>query len=258
MPLTTILLAAGYATRLYPLTEHRPKALLPLGEGVLLDHIVSQLGGDVTKRILVTNHRFVEQFRQWQRRHGSDVILVDDGTDAPDTRLGAIRDLELARAQGGAEGDLLVIGTDNLFTWSLASFITMARRHAPHPSIALWEASSTVDVTPFGVVLMDANNRLTSLVEKSPTPPSRIVSTCVYYFPEAMCGGIRTFIDEGVHTDAPGHFIKWLVERGPVYGVRLPGSWYDIGTLDAYQQLLREWPVPTKERLSVNNGGRVS
>ncbi len=247
--LTAVLLAAGYATRLYPLTEYRPKALLPLGDGVLLDHIVSRLSADIGQRILVTNHRFAEQFRQWQRSRGNDVLILDDGTDAVQTRLGAIRDLELVRTSGGAAGDLLVIGTDNLFTWQMAEFLDAARRHAPHSSVALWEAPSAADATQFGVVLLDAASRITSLVEKSPNPPSRIVSTCVYYFPEAVCGSIRTFIESGGNTDAPGHFITWLVERQPVYGVRMPGSWYDIGTRDAYQQLLNEWPVPTKERV---------
>jgi glucose-1-phosphate thymidylyltransferase len=241
MAVTAILLAAGYATRLYPLTTDRPKALLPLGEGVILDEIMAELAGDVTKRILVTNHRFAHLFRQWRADRRLDLEIIDDGTDSAESRLGAVRDLELARTQGGAVGDLLVIGTDNLFTWPLADFLMKARQRRPAPSVALWEAPSAADATQFGVVLMDADGRLTGFVEKSPAPPSRLVATCIYYFPEAMCGKIAEFVRAGQSTDAPGYLIKWLAERLPVYGVAMGSGWYDIGTIEAYEQVRAEW-----------------
>ena len=243
MSLTAILLAGGYATRLYPLTQDTPKALLPLGKGVVLDAVVHSLEGvsGMTQRCLVTNHRFAEQFRAWQRMRGQDIQMIDDGTDTVDTRLGAIRDLELARMQGGGRGDVLVVGTDNLFTWSLEEFVVFAQRHRPHPSIALWEAPSIEAATQFGVVTRDQTSRVTSFVEKSPQPPSREVALCVYYFPEAMCAQIQEFLDSGGNADAPGYFIQWLVRRGTVYGAMMQGAWYDIGTLEAYQTVVNEW-----------------
>ena len=243
MPMTVVLLAAGYATRLYPLTKDRPKALLPLAGGVILDEVVRAARSvpGVSRIVLVTNHRFAEQFREWQRRTGASVQIVDDGTDTVETRLGAIRDLELARKAGGPGDDVLVVGTDNLFQWPLADFVAQAQRFAPKPSIALWQAPSKDAATQFGVVVRDATGRITDFVEKSAQPPSADVALCVYYFPAAMCGQIQQFLESGGNADAPGYFIQWLVRQGTVYGIMEPGAWYDIGSLESYQTVQREW-----------------
>ncbi|MDP3703903.1 MAG: nucleotidyltransferase family protein [Candidatus Omnitrophota bacterium] len=244
MSLTAILLAGGYATRLYPLTQDKPKALLPLGEGVILDAVVNSLEGvpDISRRLLVTNHRFAEQFRAWQRHSGQAIRILDDGSDTVETRLGAIRDLELARTRGHVEDDVLVLGTDNLFTWPLAEFIKQAKHRLPDPSVALWLAPTNDAATHFGVVTRDASSRITAFTEKSPQPPSREVALCVYYFPGPMCGKIREFLDGGGNADAPGYFIQWLAARGSVYGIMMSGLWYDIGTSDAYQTVVSAWP----------------
>ena len=247
MPITVVLLAAGYATRLYPLTKDRPKALLPLGRVTMLDEVVKAVlrVPHVGAIVLVTNHRFAEQFRQWQQRTGTPVEIVDDGTDTVETRLGAIRDLELARKAGQPGDDVLVIGTDNLFTWPLAEFVTQAKRFAPKPSIALWKAPSKAAATQFGVVIRDATGRITSFVEKSKQPPSEDVALCVYYFPAAMTGQIQQFLDSGGNADAPGYFIQWLVREGIAYGIMMPGAWYDIGSLESYETVQQEWPSAT-------------
>ncbi|MDP3723157.1 MAG: sugar phosphate nucleotidyltransferase [Candidatus Omnitrophota bacterium] len=250
MPITAVLLSAGYATRLYPLTKRCPKALLRLGSKgrqpprVILDEVVSSVSRvpQLHRRILVTNHRFAGRFRAWRRARGADLEVLDDGTTSARTRLGAIGDLLLAARTIDPRDDLLVIGTDNLFSWSLASFISAARRHRPAPSVALWRAPSRNAATQFGVVTRNARSRITAFVEKSPQPPSRDVALCVYYFPSAMRGTIRQFLEEGERGDAPGYFIGWLVRRGPVYGVMMRGTWYDIGTPEAYRTVVREWP----------------
>lgn len=243
MAIAAILLAAGYATRLYPLTKHKPKTLLPLGDGVILDDVFRAVQGvsGVTKRLLVTNHVFAEQFRAWQRTRRAPVEIIDDGTSTVDTRLGAIRDLELAWRHAGKGCDLLVLGTDNLFTWRLADFVASAKHHRPAPSLALWNAPSKKAVTQFGVVTRDRASRLTGFAEKSPTPPSTEVALCVYYFPAAMCGKIEEFLASGENADTPGYFIQWLARAGTVYGVPMRGMWYDIGTLESYQTVIRAW-----------------
>ena len=244
MSVTVVLLAAGYATRLYPLTKDRPKALLPLGGQTMLDAVVRSLPDveGLRRCLLVTNHRFAPLFQDWQRGRGANIEMIDDGTQTPQTRLGAIRHLELARGQTDAADDLLVVGTDNLFHWSLGEFVARAQRYHPEPTIALWEAPSTDDATQFGVVVRDPASRITAFVEKSPHPPSKEVALCIYYFPSPMCGKITQFIRMGKQTDAPGYFIQWLARHGIVYGVMMPGAWYDIGTLEAYQTVVREWP----------------
>lgn len=247
---TAILLAAGYATRLYPLTKDRSKALLPLGSGTILDGVIRTLPRvpGLRNTILVTNHRFAEPFREWQRARAAEVTVVDDGTDSAETRLGAIRDLALARRETDPADDLLVVGTDNLFQWSLADFVAAAAHHHPKPSIALWRAPSAAAAKEFGVVTRDAAARITAFVEKSPTPPSVEVALCVYFFPGPMCGEIQRFLESGGNPDAPGYFIQWLARQGEVYGIMMPGAWYDIGSLDSYQTVLTEWPSMSGER----------
>ena len=247
MAVSAVLLAGGYATRLYPLTKDRPKALLPLGSRVILDEVVDLLDGvpQLQRLVLVTNHRFAEQFRQWQRRRGLNVVIVDDGTETADLRLGAIRDLLLAKTEGGAAGDLLVLGTDNLFSWPMTEFVARARRQAPHPSVALWEAPSRESATQFGVVTLDAASRIATFVEKSPQPPSTAVALCVYYFPEPMHGRVQQYLDSGGNPDAPGYFIEWLVRQEPTFGVPMGGTRFDIGTHAAYEEVLKAWPAVT-------------
>jgi glucose-1-phosphate thymidylyltransferase len=184
MAVSVILLAAGYGTRLYPLTRNKAKAMLPLGPGVILDGVtrsladVPQLGATV----LVTNSVFAADFRRWQAERGNAVEIVDDGTNSPETRLGAIRDLDLARQRVPAGDDLLVVGTDNLFEWSLGDFVRAAQRHRPHASNGLWRAPSKDSATQFGVVIRDPDERITTFAEKSAQPPSADVSLAVYYF----------------------------------------------------------------------------
>jgi glucose-1-phosphate thymidylyltransferase len=196
---------------------------------------------DLRKTILVTNRRFAERFCAWQRASHADVEILDDGTETADTRLGAIRDLALARRETDSGDDLLVIGTDNLFEWPLAEFVAQARRRSPKPSLALWEAPSKASATQFGVVIRNGSGRVTRFVEKSPAPPSTEVALCVYFFPAAMCGDMDTFLESGGNPDAPGYFLEWLVKRGEVYGILLPGAWYDIGSLDSYHTVQKEW-----------------
>ena len=240
---SAIFLSAGYATRLYPLTADRPKALLPLAGQTILDEVVRAVDTvpGLRARLLVTNHRFADQFRAWQQAAGAPVQIVDDGTATAETRLGAIRDLELAAGLAGPDDDLLVVGTDNLFRWRLADFVAQAQRRRPDPSIALWQAPTPQAATQFGVVVRNAEGRITAFVEKSPQPPSAEVALCVYYFPGPMRGRIRQFLAEGGNADAPGYFIEWLVRHGAVFGVMMPGAWYDIGSLDAYHTVLRDW-----------------
>src|SRR3989338_1703884 len=249
MPVTAILLAAGYATRLYPLTKDRPKALLPLGSGVILDAVLQSMADatDIVRRVLVTNHRFAEQFRTWQAATHAPVEIIDDGTDTAQTRLGAIRDLELARTRGGAVGDLLVLGTDNLFGWPMRRFLDPAQARRPDPSIGIWELPEGADSSQFGIVTCDrGTTKISAFVEKSKTPPSRQVALCLYYFPEPMLGEIGRFLAEGGNPDAPGYFLEWLVRQRAVHAVPLRGAWYDIGALGAYQDVLTAWPPRTK------------
>ena len=257
MSVSVILLAAGYGTRLWPLTKDRPKALLPLrypppdrgaGRGargpVILDEIVGALHAlpGVRRRLLVTNHRFAAQFRAWRKARGAPIRIVDDRTTTPEDKRGAIWDLRLAARAVPAQDDLLVVGTDNLFRWSLARFVKQAQAHRPAPSLALWKAPSLDDAGRFGVVQRDRSGHIRRFAEKTIPAISRDVAVCVYYLPAAARPRLGEFLRAGGPSDAPGYFFQWLVREGcPVYGVMMPGAWYDIGTPRAYAAILARW-----------------
>ena len=250
MAVSVVLLAAGYGTRLYPLTKNRSKALLPLGPGVILDGVIRSLGDipALGRCVLVTNSQFAEAFRAWQRERSTACEILDDGTASPETRLGAIRDLEVARQRVPPGDDLLVVGTDNVFEWSLGEFVSAARRHRPCASNALWQAPSKASATQFSVVIRDAAERITAFAEKSAQPPSADVSLAVYYFPAQMHARIRQFLENQGNPDAPGYFLQWLSGQEPVYGIMMPGTWYDIGSLQAYEDVQRDWAKVSGDR----------
>ncbi len=243
MAVGVVLLAAGYGTRLHPLTKDCPKALLPLGGGVVMDPMLEAVAGvpGVSKTILVSNHRFIEQFQAWQGKVSVTLELVDDGSVIPEQRLGAIRDLLLALSRIDPRDDVLVLGTDNLFTWSLDEFVAAAKAKRPSPTIAVYEVATFEEASQCGVVEMDRQARVLRCVEKPRQPASKTVGLCVYYFPAPMRGRINEFITTGGNGDAPGYFVEWLVQREPVYGFVAGGEWYDIGTTAAYHEAVRRW-----------------
>ncbi len=240
---SVVLLAAGYGTRLYPLTKERSKALLPLGDGVVLDPILETVAGvpRLSKIILVTNHRFAAQFRDWRPRRPIAFDVLDDGTSTPETRLGAIRDLALAMERIPAGEDVVVLGTDNLFSWPLAAFAEFAASKRPASTIAVGEVESWEVARQSGVVELAPDGRVLRLVEKSPQPPSRIIAFCVYYFPTSMRPRIGQFIAGGGNPDAPGYLIEWLVRQDAVYAYLTRGDWFDIGSQEAYQHAQVRW-----------------
>lgn len=245
-----VLLAGGYGTRLYPLTEDRPKALLALGQGVILDRLLDAVKPvpGVSTIVLVSNHRFADRFRAWQREGRHPVEILDDGTSTPETRLGAIRDLHLALERLPSTDDALVLGTDNLFTWSLADFVKFGKMKAPACSIAIREAPSVPDASRCLVVEVGEGDRLFRCVEKPAQPASRMVGLCLYYVPPPCRRRIEEFIRSGGNVDAPGFFIEWLAGQEPVYGFRTGGDWFDVGSPESYQQAIERWAAPATKR----------
>lgn len=245
MILSAILLAAGYGTRLYPLTEDCPKALLPLRNShtVLLDPLMDNLSAvpGLGQVVLVTNHRFAGRFSQWAAERTRTLEILDDGTDTPQTRLGAVRDLLLAWERLPSDRDVVVLGTDNVFAWSLEDFATFARAKRPAATLAVRRAASPDEARRSGVIEMADDGRVSRFVEKPAVPPSLIIGLCVYYFPSPLRQRIRQFIQEGGNGDAPGYVIEWLASRHPVYGFLTGGEWFDIGTKDAYEHAIQRW-----------------
>jgi glucose-1-phosphate thymidylyltransferase len=241
--LSVILLAAGYGTRLYPLTEDCPKTLLPVGSGVILDYILKELDETpgILKTVLVSNEKFFAKFNEWEESRNRNVELINDGSVSPETRLGAIKDLMLGISRIDSESDILVLGTDNLFTWPLKEMISFAKSKQPFSTIAVRNVSSAQEASRCGVVEMDKNCKVIRCIEKPKEPPSLTVALCIYYFRASIKERIKEFIKSGGNADAPGFFIEWLARQETVYGFMTGGEWFDVGTQESYDLVCERW-----------------
>lgn len=235
-----IVLAAGYGTRLYPLTENTPKALLPVGKETILSHLEKKLaepGMQVTRAILVSNHRFADQFKAWAAEPGRKVqwTALDDGSTSDDNRLGSMGDLAFAIKEGKVDEDLLVLGSDNLFEDNFSPFIEFARKKGA-VTLGAYELPDMKLASQYGVLSADAQSKITKFEEKPPKPESNLISMAVYFFPRKAVGLVLEYVSSQQATDKLGSFISWLVNREPVFAYRFRGSWLDIGDITSYKQ----------------------
>jgi glucose-1-phosphate thymidylyltransferase len=225
-----LILAAGYATRLRPLTDDIPKMLLPLAERPMLDYLLDRLHeiDDLDGIHLVTNARFAEAFRDWAP---GNLAVHDDGTTSNDDRLGAIGDIAFAIERAGLEGeDLLVVAGDNLIGYSLADFVEFWRGK-DGSAIAVREIGNRELLKQYGVVGLDEEDRVVELEEKPAEPKSNLAATAAYLYRGDHLALLPRYLEEGNSPDAPGNFTVWLHTREPVYGYRAEGEWHDIGDL---------------------------
>jgi len=233
-----LILGAGYATRLYPLTQNRPKPLLPVGGTPILQRICDQLreAGGFDRIHVVTNHRFADQYRQWRSdyRDSESVVIHDDQTTTPEDRLGAIGDLQFVLRTAPVDDDLLVITGDNLIGGSLAPFIREAA--AKGASVGLKDLRSPKLVSLYGVVETGPDGRILSFEEKPAQPRSTLIAVGLYYYPRSTLPLFQRYLDSGNSKDAPGYYLQWLHQQIPVYGQVLDGEWFDIGDLESYHR----------------------
>ena len=251
-----IILAAGYAVRLEPLTLTTPKPLLPIGGRKLIDRILERLAGtkEIDSIYVVSNHKFFKNFEEWAKSspHSGKISLIDDGTLTNETRLGAIRDLELSIKTKHINDDLLVIAGDNLFHLDLKDFLKFAKKHGNGVSIALYDVGSLEAAKRFGVVGIDKDRRVVDFEEKPRAPRSALISTGIYYFPKDKVSGIIKYAEhEAANLDAPGYYIKWLSANDKVYGFSFSEKWYDIGDIESYKKADEEY---AKKKESKRNG----
>lgn len=237
-----LILAAGYATRLGKLTENFPKPLLPVKDKAILDWLLDDLAstGAIEQFILVSNHRFADNFRNWAAGREESIVVLDDGSTANENRLGAVKDMAFAQRELALQGDLLVIAGDNLLSFSLNGFLQYAQEKRNCCVMRYFEPSEQ-RLTRCGVISIDATERITEMQEKPAVPKSHWCCPPFYYFTEQAAGLIEKGIAAGCGTDAPGSFIAWLCQQVPVYAMEMPGRRYDIGTLESYQRVQEEF-----------------
>lgn len=246
-----VVLAAGYATRLYPLTLDRPKALLPVAGRPMVEHVLARLAPirELDAVYLVTNAKFAGHFRAWaaeyaRERDGAEVQIVDDGTTSDEKKLGAIGDLDLVLRGDAIEDDLIVVAGDNLFSDDLGDFGRYAREKDA-PVLAVYDVGSLDEIKKYNAISVDGDGRITFFEEKPERPTSTLTGIALYFYPRSTLPLIRRYVEEGNNPDQPGRLVEWLYTRVPFYTWRVPGIWYDIGseaTLREADRALRAEP----------------
>jgi glucose-1-phosphate thymidylyltransferase len=243
-----LILAAGYATRLRPLTDTIAKPLLPVGGRPMVDWVLDRIAETSADEVhLVTNARFASDFERWAQ--GKDVRVHNDGTTSNEDRLGAIGDIDFV----GLDDDLLAIASDNLFDYSLADYETYWRAKGGS-CIAVHDVGDRELAKKYGVVDVDGDDRLTGFVEKPPDPPTTLCATATYLYRREDAAQVTTYLAEGNPPDQPGHFVGWLYTRAPMYAYRFSGEWYDIGDhaqlLEADNRMRRRVGLPERTEYS--------
>jgi glucose-1-phosphate thymidylyltransferase len=251
-----LILAAGYATRLRPLTDTIAKPLLPVGGRPMVEWIADRLAevAELDEVHVVTNARYAPDFARWAEGRG--VTVHDDGTTSNDDRLGAIGDIEFVLEHAGIDDHLLVIAGDNLFEFSLADYVAFWRTKGVASCIAVHDVGDLELAKQYGVVDLDADDRVVALVEKPEDPPSTLVSTATYLLHREHVPLVRRYLDEGNSPDQPGKLFVWLHQREPVYGYRFGGEWLDIGTpeqlLEADNRLRARRGLPLRHEYAIS------
>ena len=237
-----LILAAGYATRLYPLTENFPKPLLKVQEKTILDWLIDAIdaAGDVDEYVVISNHKFACHFDAWAKEKKQKITVVDDGTESNETRLGAVKDIQFAIDKLGLDDDMLVIAGDNLLDFSLTRFIAYAKQKQASCIMRYYEGDEK-KLLKCGVVTIDEQDRILRMTEKSPTPETHWCCPPFYYYTKADARLVEKGIEAGCGTDAPGSYIAWLCTQTPVYAMEMPGSRYDIGNLESYEKVQTQY-----------------
>jgi glucose-1-phosphate thymidylyltransferase len=237
-----LILAAGYATRLYPRTRNFPKPLLEVNKKPIINYLiekVERLSG-ISKVVVVTNDRFAKTFEAWAKQLDTryDIQIVNDRTRTPETRLGAVGDMSLVFKQESYRGDFLVLGGDNFFQDSLEDFVKFARRKSMATTIGVYDIKRRQEASNFGVVSLNSAGRVIDFAEKPDQPRSSLIAMCLYYFPQGALSCIKEYTaDRRNSSDAAGAYIAWQARRDTVYGYRFKHLWVDIGNKKTYEQI---------------------
>ena len=245
-----IILAAGYAVRLQPLTLNTPKPLLTIGGKAIIDRILDKAaavkGWDAA--YVITNAKFFSKFNDWQRisKYKDRAVIVNDGSTTNENRLGAIKDMEIVIGERGLADDILVIAGDNLFDFDLGKFIDFASARQDGASIALYDVGSKELAKNYGIVTIDSSGVVVNFEEKPPEPKSTLASTGIYYFPKNKLSFIGKYVKMQNKLDAPGYYISWLSRTDKVYGFKFLEDWYDIGSIDSYRKADKEYTEKEK------------
>jgi glucose-1-phosphate thymidylyltransferase len=234
--MNALILAAGYATRLYPLTLNRPKPLIPVAGKPMIERVVDCLlpVPDLETLYIVTNHKFADRFADWtqqyrDRNKSARFEIIDDGSTSDADKLGAIGDIYFAvEKRGLSNRDLLIVAGDNLFSDSLVNFAEFAHEH--DATIGVYDVRTLEEAKKYNQLTTNPAGIVTDFVEKPANPSSTLCAIALYYYGPETLSLLKAYLAEGNNADQPGRFVQWLHKRTDIFTYPIDGLWYDIGS----------------------------
>ena len=239
--MNVLILAAGYATRLYPLTLKKAKPLLVVGGKPIIEWVVDNLEGipDLETIYVVTNDKFAADFQAWSERYRDrrpefKFKIINDGSTSDEDKLGAIGDINLVVSREDlSRSSLLIVAGDNLFTESLANFVECAG--GTDATVAVYDVGDAEAIKKYGNITVDADGIITRFEEKPEKPQGTLAAVAVYYYSPVVLSLLTTYLAAGNNPDQPGRFVQWLYTRKPVKTFQIKGKWLDIGSKETLE-----------------------
>ena len=247
-----IVLGAGYATRLYPLTLNRPKPLLTVAGKPMIEHVLDNLTSiqNIDHIYVVTNARFADHFQHWAVDYrvvdpGPPITIINDHSSDDSNKLGAIGDIDLVLTEAAILDDVIVVAGDNLFSHSLADFAEFCRMKSV-PVLGVYDVGNLEEIRKYNAIEIDETGRITYFEEKPTQHRSTLTGIALYYYPKSMLPLIRQYLAEGNNPDQPGRLVQWLYLRTSFYVWHVPGIWYDVGSMETLEEANRIFsrPIP--------------
>lgn len=239
-----LILAAGYATRLYPLTLTQPKPLLPVAGKPMIEYVLDNIAPIGVERVyVVTNNKFADHFQKWADGYRAtkaklDFTIVNDKSTDDSNKLGAIGDMHLVITQEKIDSDLIVVAGDNLFSEPIKGFGDFCRQKNA-PVLGVYDVGSLEQVKKYNSITVDRDGKITFFEEKPAKPNSTLTGIALYYYPKHVLPLVKQYVAEGNNPDQPGRLVQWLYPRTPVYTWTVPGMWYDIGSKETLEEANR-------------------
>jgi glucose-1-phosphate thymidylyltransferase len=237
-----LILAAGYATRLYPLTLTQPKPLLPVAGKPMIEHVLDNIAPipGIDRVYVVTNAKFADHFQKWADNYAATksklhFTIVNDKSTDDTNKLGAIGDMHLVMEREKIDDDLIVVAGDNLFSQTLEAFGQICRKRNA-PVLAVYDVGNLEEIKKYNSISIDGDGKITYFEEKPKDPKSTLTGIALYYYPKATLPLIQQYIKEGNNPDQPGRLVQWLYTRTPVYTWNVPGIWFDIGSKESLEE----------------------